>query len=113
MIPPDIPFPREWEAVSGATPSRDTVPVFSSLGERVRVIYGNRSATFEKGRFVTGGRATEKGWEEDDTPPPDKIVSQAGLYREMLQEARGKGAAADEELPEYMKEHLRALGYIQ
>jgi arylsulfatase A-like enzyme len=111
MIPPDVPFPRGWEKVSQSTPSRDTVPVFSSLGDRVRVIYGNRSAIFEKGQFMGGARSTEKGWEEDEIPPPDEIVRLADLYQEMLRN-RGVGAES-EDLPEYMKEHLRALGYIQ
>lgn len=111
LLPPEAAYPRAWTGDASNKPSRDTIPVFSSLGERVRVLYGNRSALFEEGRFVEGWPATEKGWVSDTLSPPDEIAREAKLYLEII--PAGQGERTSEETPDYLKEHLRALGYVQ
>ncbi len=111
MLPPGIPYPRPWSGTPAGASSRDTVAVYGSLRDDVVVIAGGRKYLFEEGEFVRGWRSTERGWVEDDRMPPDALAGKAQLYRGYM---KSKGdEEIPEDIPEYLKEHLRALGYLQ
>lgn len=110
ILPPGIPYPRPWSEGPAQASPRDTILVFSSLRDQVVVLSGSRKYLFENGEFVRGWRSSKEGWVEDDSRPPDQIAGKARLYWQYMREDEEE---SPDRVPEFLKDHLRALGYLQ